>query len=240
MNQLELLWHLENQMTLVEGLIKEFVKINNDSKIKDLTETSNLIESNILKIKSSLIHNNLLLKRDNKLLTEYNYKINNLREDLYSGVITDLEQLNYLNREKEKLKEIINNTEINILTMMEEIEEMELDLNHKQAELIFLSDEISELKAIKKMHLFKLEKEIKKSEEKLDLVKNKIDLKLLDRYNLLRNTRESSVAAVKEGICTGCNMRVPTYQIDLIKNKEDIIYCESCGRILYYIDIKVE
>ncbi len=233
MNQLELLRELENKKTILEDRIKEHTEISNDIVIKNLTQKAQVLEKNIAEIKNSLIHNDLKLNKNNKLLTDYDYEITEMRKQLYGGTITDLEQLDYLNKEKEKLKEIINNIETDILTTMDNMEIMEVELVNFDEEMVMIKNEIETLKEGRSIKLSKLEKEIKHDESELDLIEKEIDLKLLDRFYILRNTRQNSVVEVKDGICTGCNMRIPTFQIDIIKEKNEIVYCQSCGRILY-------
>jgi predicted nucleic acid-binding Zn-ribbon protein len=42
------------------------------------------------------------------------------------------------------------------------------------------------------------------------------------------------VAEVVEGLCTACHLVLrPQFYQDVRRN-EEVLYCESCGRILYY------
>lgn len=237
MNQLDLLWELENQKTVLEKYKKDFHEIRNNKNIEEIIEKANSLKNNIVELNHRLTTNDLLLKDNNKSLIEYNYKIARLRKELYGGIVTDLEQLDYMNKEKDKLKLKIDSLEIDILTLMDQMERMELELVSLEKDLFVIENKLEEFKYNKSVNLRKLEDDINKSHSNLELLEDKIDLKLLERFNILRNTRQSSVVKVKEGICTGCNMRIPTYQIDIIKSKNEIVYCESCGRILYFMSI---
>jgi predicted nucleic acid-binding Zn-ribbon protein len=84
------------------------------------------------------------------------------------------------------------------------------------------------------------QEEMQKENLKLIEMESGIDEKLLNRFTNLRNSRQTSVVPVKNNICTGCNMRVPTYLNKILKSKEEVIFCESCGRILYYTENLVE
>ena len=238
MNQLELLWELENRKTVLEKWIEEYNLINNNDNIEELSKSAINLEKTLEEIKNKQTRNEVLLKKQDKLLIEYNYKIGEMRKELYGGIITDLKQLDYINNEKESLKPLIDNIELSILTLMDEIEKMELEKNRLNIELSSILKELKQLKKTNKIRLTEIENEIKQREEELDLVQSKIDLKLLNRFNVVRDTRQMAIVEVKDSICTGCNMRIPTYQIDIIKNKKDIVYCESCGRFLYYKNIE--
>lgn len=237
MNQLDLLWELENQKTVLEKYKKDFHEIRKDKNLEEIIEKVNSLKNSIVELNHRLSTSDLLLKDNNKSLIEYNYKIARLRKELYGGIVTDLDQLDYMNKEKDKLKLKIDSLEIDILTLMDQIERMDLELVSLEKDLFGIENKLEEFKYNKSVNLRKLEDDINKAESKLKLLEDKIDLKLLERFNILRNTRQSSVVKVKEGICTGCNMRIPTYQIDIIKSKNEIVYCESCGRILYFICI---
>lgn len=237
MNQLDLLWELENQKTVLEKYKKDFHEIRKDKNLEEIIEKVNSLKNSIVELNHRLYTSDLLLKDNNKSLIEYNYKITRLRKELYGGIVTDLDQLDYMNKEKDKLKLKIDSLEIDILTLMDQIERMDLELVSLEKDLFVIENKLEEFKYNKSVNLRKLENDINKAESKLKLLEDKIDLKLLERFNILRNTRQSSVVKVKEGICTGCNMRIPTYQIDIIKSKNEIVYCESCGRILYFICI---
>lgn len=237
MNQLDLLWELENQKTVLEKYKKDFHEIRKNKNLEEIIEKVNSLKNSIVELKHRLYTSDLLLKDNNKSLIEYNYKITRLRKELYGGIVTDLDQLDYMNKEKDKLKLKIDSLEIDILTLMDQIERMDLELVSLEKDLFVIENKLEEFKYNKSVNLRKLENDINKAESKLKLLEDKIDLKLLERFNILRNTRQSSVVKVKEGICTGCNMRIPTYQIDIIKSKNEIVYCESCGRILYFICI---
>lgn len=237
MNQLDLLWELENQKTVLEKYKKDFHEIRKNKNLEEIIEKVNSLKNSIVELNHRLYTSDLLLKDNNKSLIEYNYKITRLRKELYGGIVTDLDQLDYMNKEKDKLKLKIDSLEIDILTLMDQIERMDLELVSLEKDLFVIENKLEEFKYNKSVNLRKLEDDINKAESKLKLLEDKIDLKLLERFNILRNTRQSSVVRVKEGICTGCNMRIPTYQIDIIKSKNEIVYCESCGRILYFICI---
>lgn len=240
MNQLELLWQLENHKTSLDKINREFIKLKQDEKMEYLDRRVNNIKSRIKELNNNLLRDRFLLMENQNRLNEYTYTIKNMQEDLYSGDITDLKQLEYLNKEKDKLKEEINSIETDILVAMEETERMELETLHAETEVISLNGEIKKLKISKSLLLKELEIQIQNGEKELQIIESKIDINHVNRFNTLRNTRQNSIVAVKNNICSGCNMRIPTNLNDILKAKNEVIYCESCGRMLYYIDNKSE
>lgn len=55
---------------------------------------------------------------------------------------------------------------------------------------------------------------------------------ILDNFEYLINNKDNAVVELKDGICIGCRMMVSSMTIDNM-NKEDIVCCDNCGRILY-------
>ncbi len=236
MEQLELLWELENHKIELEEIQKEFIIIKTEKRVIALENKSQRIEINTNHISDKLIQNNLILRENNNLLKEYNYNLNKMDEELYNGLITDLRQLHYLSSEKDKLKTMANDLETSILTLMDENEKMELESINISRDLILISKEMDELRNSNKKNLTKLEDQIIKSENVIKTIEAKIESSSLNRFNSIRKTRGNSIVAVRNHICSGCNMHIPTYLKNVLKYKSEVIYCESCSRILYYID----
>ncbi len=64
----------------------------------------------------------------------------------------------------------------------------------------------------------------------------KIGKPLLSKYERLRARYKRAIVPVKEDTCLGCFMRLPTYLITHKDKHNQIITCEGCGRILYWLD----
>ena len=64
----------------------------------------------------------------------------------------------------------------------------------------------------------------------------RINKPLLGQYERLRARYKRAIVPVKEDTCLGCFMRLPTYLITLKDKYNQIIICESCGRILYWLE----
>jgi predicted nucleic acid-binding Zn-ribbon protein len=76
----------------------------------------------------------------------------------------------------------------------------------------------------------------KKSEAQAAELRTKIPPPIIGHYERLRARGKKGVAVVRNQVCTGCHMRVPIGQINVLMRGEDIQLCESCGRYLYLPD----
>lgn len=236
MNKLELLWKLEEHnlnldrdLKKLDILEKDFKGENIDKKIAAINRKLEILDNNRGIIKTSL------LKYENSL-AQYEYEIKDLDDKLYKDNITDIKQLEYLSYEKEEMKKKLKQLELEIIAYMEEDESIEAKHKDNTSKLEDLNEKLDEKDSIVKDDLKTLQEKIKFEENKIKEIMSKIDEDLLKQYNSLRDRKHSPVVLIKNNICIGCNMRLPMYQLEELKNKNNIINCESCGRILYLRD----
>jgi hypothetical protein len=131
-----------------------------------------------------------------------------------------------------------------------EVEDLLLELMEKEEELTqFLPSfevkaeaEKSELDGEKKVLISNLKELISKGEKfqkQREKLTPRLDLILLEQYEKLRQLRdELAVVPIKDGICEGCNVKVPPSLIGRIKRGKEIVYCENCNRILYNASLR--
>ncbi|MCG8604971.1 hypothetical protein MJD09_08245 [bacterium] len=72
-------------------------------------------------------------------------------------------------------------------------------------------------------------------EAREELVK-KISKPILHRYETLRQRYKRAVVPVKDDVCLGCFMRIPTSLFTRGRSDQDVNLCEGCGRVLYWYD----
>ncbi len=62
-----------------------------------------------------------------------------------------------------------------------------------------------------------------------------VEKSLLARYTKLKAARkDQALAAIKEGICSGCRLQIPPQLIAEVKRSQDLHTCPYCHRILYW------
>ncbi|MBM4295385.1 MAG: hypothetical protein FJ126_10880 [Deltaproteobacteria bacterium] len=174
------------------------------------------------------------------------------------GDIAELEES--IKKSRQRLMEIKSNIEYR--AMLKEIaykedqrdktetrllEGLEL-LEAKTKALAALDQEILEQQAILaqedekiKAQLKELKKELAGLEKKRGVLRKVVPSQLLKRYEFIRERRNgTAIAAVREGVCLGCNMNIlPQQFIDLQKG-EEILQCPHCQRMLYWLDEMAE
>lgn len=64
-----------------------------------------------------------------------------------------------------------------------------------------------------------------------------IDEDLLMRYErLFASKGDAAIVGLEHEVCTGCHMKITTQTAVKVKGEKEIMHCEQCGRILYFVE----
>lgn len=235
MNKLDLIWELENHNNELEKLCEKLEVLDKNIDISFLLneiKEKGIEENNTRENISSVLG---WIRKGEIGLKELDFNIKEIDRSLYSGDINDLKELEYLNREKENNLEKIDSLETEIIKYMEMEEEFKLKLDEIG---FFLGDGRKKLKLMEEERnegKNKLQTEINKLQDLIEEASRKIPKEDLNIYYNIRKSKLKGIVGVKAYICLGCNVRIPTYLVTNLKSKKQLVYCESCGRILYYL-----
>lgn len=122
-----------------------------------------------------------------------------------------------------------------ILLKMEKIDELQKTLKELQEKSTTLERVFTQ----EKQRLDAQDKELATELAQLQLRHREasvlVEKALLDRYNQVKASRKDHpLAAVRNGICTGCRLQIPPQLIAQVKRSEDLHLCPYCRRILYW------
>lgn len=233
MNKLELIWELEKWNLKLESVkkgISDLNERNKDGKLENKLEKINK-RLNRLVNNREIIKTHILKFENN--LSQYEFEIKDLDNKLYKDNITDIKQLEYLSFEKEEFKKKLAEVETNMIIYMEEEEIIEKEYEKNRLMGKELEEELKQDNSIIEKEIKDLEEKLKVKEDKIKKIVAKIDKSALEIYNDLKVRKDRPIVLIKDNICSGCNMRLPNYQLEDLKIKDKILNCESCGRILY-------
>ncbi len=178
--------------------------------------------------------------------------INDNKENITNQKNVSIEAAELIKKyEKDQMK-VRNNREFDSINKELEFQKLEIELAEKKIK------EFESLNVDKKQIIDDTKIKIKEKEERLDekkkeldeiikrtseeeekLVKKrarinkKIEQRLLDAYERIRNSSRNGLAvvSVERNACGGCFNRVTPQQALEVENKKKIIACEHCGRI---------
>jgi uncharacterized protein len=130
----------------------------------------------------------------------------------------------------------IRKCEDRILSLMEESEPLERNVKAAEAALTEEKKSVEARKADARKRTTEDQKELEqRAAERVELVKA-LPPKLVASYERLRKRYPSGPALteVTEGRCTACQITLRPQVFQDLKQGEELMFCESCGRILFY------
>ena len=138
-------------------------------------------------------------------------------------------------REIDATKKQVTTYETDILKRMEEVERLEKELGEGAPDVERKRDDMGQF-------LIMLDSEVTDSNASLAVLQQhraelvlQIPREMLSTYERMSRTkRGQALAAIRDGICSACRVRVRPKVFSDVRRGDQMITCESCGRILYY------
>jgi uncharacterized protein len=164
-----------------------------------------------------------------------------------------------LSKYKDQLMEVKTNREY--VAMQHEIAAAQSEvgaLEDRLLELMVTSDELSATIKAAEMHLVeetrkadeerrartaetaRLEDEVRALTRETEAVEREVSAQAIALYRRVAERRRGSVmAAVRDGHCSACNVRLRPSRLQEVLRGDELIQCDSCSRILYSIPAPV-
>jgi uncharacterized protein len=131
----------------------------------------------------------------------------------------------------------LGGVEEKVLERMMEADGIALEV--KQAEAAFAAEQKvidAEKKALNE-ELAEVEARLKRATEGRDAVLKTLDRKLLSLFEQVARVRKgvAIAEASRDGLCSGCRVRLRPQVFQVVRANDQIVQCDSCQRILYYV-----
>lgn len=145
------------------------------------------------------------------------------------------EEYRALAHEIETCKADINKIEDQEIELMEKAEQAQKDVatwtKTFDAAKKLADDQIAQL-GIREQNLKEELAELKSNREELA---SAVEGGVRGRYErLIKSKGENVIVGVNHGVCGGCHMKLPPQTLVACQSDQDVVTCNSCGRILYY------
>ncbi|MGI6189321.1 MAG: hypothetical protein GX041_05005 [Clostridiales bacterium] len=172
----------------------------------------------------------------NRINHEYETIANAFKTDydiIDNSQVKTLKQLEEMHKNALELKEKLAKKEEELKNLLNDVQSLSNKLNEIRVNIIKGKKEYSEIKVKYDQEVKKIQKEYLAVKAKRDGLRGKIDDSLMEKYNNLRNSRNTAVVLLENDCCGGCNMALAALVLERLKRGDKIIECENCGRILY-------
>jgi len=139
--------------------------------------------------------------------------------------------------EIDQIKESISDLETRTLELMGEIEKYEKELDDLKAQTASITDVNSgQLKSLQEQ-IDTVGTKIQSKEKERQSLVSQVNKRVMSTYDRIRKGKGgAAVVAVKKRACGACYKALPPQRIQEIKLGEQIITCDSCGRMLIWTD----
>ncbi|MCR2044931.1 zinc ribbon domain-containing protein [Anaerosalibacter massiliensis] len=234
MEQLELLWELQKHEDYLKIIKKKLEDLAKTSYIETMTIRIETLEQGLNDKEKSLERNSELFRKNNLALKDLNYQLSKIEKELYSGVVTDLKQLDYMDKESEVIRDDINKLEIDMLSIMEDMDEIRQEIEKIKIEHDKNKERFKESILEYEKITNELREEARKEMDFIYDISSKIEKDIYEKYSSIKENKGYAIAVIKEDECSGCHVIIPIFLLDKVKAKEEIVQCENCRRILYY------
>ena len=123
-----------------------------------------------------------------------------------------------LQKEEKLLEEIKENLKLN--------EEM---INSQESDLAASKENLNK-------ELQKYDSELTSLKKDEDKITPDLDQEILFKFQRIIQRNSEGIVAVRNRVCTGCNMILPAQFANIVREGENINFCPYCSRILFYED----
>ena len=218
-----------DEIRMIRGELPEEIRDNED-ECEGLNTRINKFTDDIKNLKLKIASENTNIEEAKASIKKYEDQQNEVRNNReYEALSKEIEfqnlQIQVAEKHKEKHDAEILDKQNKINETNERLKELEDILEHKRAELeVIVAD---------------TQKEEEDLLEKAEVLKAKVDTRLLAAFERIRKNAHNGLAIVKieRDACGGCFSKIPPQrQLDICLHKK-IIVCEACGRI--FIDDKL-
>jgi predicted nucleic acid-binding Zn-ribbon protein len=155
---------------------------------------------------------------------------------LYSGVVNNAKELQDISREVEALKRRKSVLEDNDLEVMEERDGVEKELEALTNERSSLAAEIERGRVARDQAAGETGSQLTAAETERQRWVPRVDPQLLKVYDTIRASKGGvGAAAMVDGTCQGCHMRLPAQEAERVRTAGGLVRCDECQRILVVI-----
>ena len=227
---LRLIWDLQSVDNRIAELKLEIARLP-----KHIAEIERKLESH----KQALAADQAALEENRKgrrlmegEITAFEQKLSHIRVQM--GEAKTNEVYRAFQKEIKFGEDGISKVEDRILDKMIEAETIEQNIAKAEQELKIESEAVAKEITETKARFAKDEDELVLDQKKRDASASSVTPDVLKTYERVRKLRGNAVAEVSGDRCLVCNVVMRPHVSQRLRQGEEILTCESCGRILYY------
>ncbi len=156
-----------------------------------------------------------------------------LHQKLYGGEVSNVRELENMEKRLESLKVEQENLEEDIFRLMEQAEDQQEKIAGLKEEAARQEQEVQGEQNRLQQKLNGLDLQLKQLQENRDKLLPRVESKYRDLYlTQCRRHKGKGISRVINDTCESCRVYISLAQRGLLYNPSSIVYCENCGRLL--------
>ncbi len=155
--------------------------------------------------------------------------------------VTSAKEYSAVEKEIDSLKKSAEQTEEELLHLLEVVESTESSIKEKEDKIVQLREGIASDEGEAEKQLAALDDKIKALKDRQEEARGEVSRRVIHKYDFIRSRRPGlAIVAAKDGHCEGCYMALPPQQFIEIQRGQTLEICPSCNRILYFWEDAVD
>lgn len=160
-------------------------------------------------------------------------ELEEIKFELYNNAGSDLKLIDSLQKKLETKQEIVKLLDSESLQLLEREEKLCLEKESLRSKLSQLKKKFYEYKEEENKKINGGKKELEKAENNIKKIEKTVPADILKIFNDICSFKGMGAAELKNGICSGCRVKVSSMTVDSVNREEKMVYCDNCGRIIY-------
>ncbi|HEX9654508.1 MAG TPA: C4-type zinc ribbon domain-containing protein [bacterium] len=221
---------VDNELQTLEEL-----KGDLPQKVRELKEELSLLTQNSESQKRDLEETKRLRFHWDGELKVLQDKLNKYRDQLYA--VKSNREYDAITVEIEGIEKKIDETETKALELIEKEDGLSEAIKNSDSQIAGLNDNLVTKEHELQQKISKTEDEYKVWQTKRGELLGQIKRPILATYERIRKVKgRNTVAELNKYACGGCYSAIPPQKAMEIRTMDQLILCESCGRILIYLN----
>lgn len=230
-DEIALLRELQKYDLQIEAIHEKTAKLR--EALDELVSLHDSLSSSLEGQRSQLEETRTMM-RDKEIELEAN-------EDRYNqskaklNAVSNTREYNALEREMDALRKMRAQLEEERESLADAVEGFAADVADKAEKTTLLEVQIKDEEKAIDEEAAKAGTDVKDLVARREELKNKLPKPLFRRYEFISSRRPgAAVVSASNGVCSGCNMRMPPQLFNELQLARKMIQCPSCQRILFF------
>ncbi len=205
---------------------------------KDIPARKQAEEERLSEHKAQIDAARNLLKQKQAVVDDLELQSNSCREQIQKLKKQQLDiktnkEYRAMSAEIQGQEDRISDIEDRQLVAMEDVEKAKTEIQNRKSALseeeAVLAEDLKELDS----RAAEIETRLQSARQEREELARDIDRDWLQQYESIMRSKDRALVLLKDRVCGGCHMKLPTYIRHDAKKRQGMVACDFCGRLLY-------